>query len=259
MLPTHSLCDCPFLDIDLEHAVLASCDEDLSCALGGEVHTLQVLEVVAPAAHTSACSHDRPKSCRLVRNVREVPLCYAAPVRVVDTLLRNGQDALLGEEELLDRPVGGGMAAVRGVAFERWAVERGNAPLYGCKLVQLGWVWRGRAHEAIAGPQQLLRRVKGKGRYRRGRVVRSRGRQLHDGELYTHQLLNAVQSMHWTAGASCIGGALPRPSPPPCWQRVHRCSVPVTQLRHASDILVVSQKASRGAVNEVEATRRVDA
>ncbi len=53
---THDLRYGPFLDIDLEHLVLASCNQDLSGALGGEVHALQILELVAPTAYTLANS-----------------------------------------------------------------------------------------------------------------------------------------------------------------------------------------------------------
>ena len=71
-------------------------------------------------------------------NVREMPLCNSAPVCVVNTLLRYRQDTLLGEQELLDWSIVYSMAAIGGVSFERRAVERSDAPLYGCELVQQG-------------------------------------------------------------------------------------------------------------------------
>lgn len=69
-------------------------------------------------------------------NIRQVPLCYASPVRIVDTLLRDREDALLGEEELLDWPFRGSMAAVGGISFECCAIVGGNAALCGCELIQ---------------------------------------------------------------------------------------------------------------------------
>jgi hypothetical protein len=65
-----------------------------------------------------------------------VPLCDAASVSVVNTLLRDGQDTLLGEEELPDRAFGGDMGAVRSVSLESGAVERSNAPLCRSEWVQ---------------------------------------------------------------------------------------------------------------------------
>lgn len=63
-------------------------------------------------------------------DVRQVPLCDAASVSVVNALLRDGQDALLGEEELPDWAFGGGMGTVRSVSLESGAVEGSDAPLY---------------------------------------------------------------------------------------------------------------------------------
>lgn len=71
-------------------------------------------------------------------NIHEMPLCYSAPVGVVDALLRYRQHALFGEEELLDWSIVDSMTAVRGVAFECRAVERSDAPLCGCESVQQG-------------------------------------------------------------------------------------------------------------------------
>jgi hypothetical protein len=73
-----------------------------------------------------------------IANIRQVPLCYAAPVRVVNTLLRDGQDTLLGEEELFDGSFSSRMSAVGGVAFECSAIEGGNAPLWVYETVQQG-------------------------------------------------------------------------------------------------------------------------
>lgn len=125
---------------------------------------------------------------------------------VVHALLRHREYALLGEEELLDRPFGGGMAAVGGITLEGCAVEGSNAPLLRCKLAAQDRCCLG-THEAVAGPQQFLGRIKGKGRYRRGRVVRSWRRQLHECKLQAHQLLFAHDVSQLIPGASGIGGA----------------------------------------------------
>lgn len=53
-----------------------------------------------------------PLAAVVLSNVRQVPLGQAASMRVVNALSRNGEDALVGEEELLHRAVGCGMAAV---------------------------------------------------------------------------------------------------------------------------------------------------
>ncbi len=84
-----------------------------------------------------------------------------------------------------DRPFGGGMAAVGGITLEGCAVEGSNAPLLRCKLAAQDRCCLG-THEAVAGPQQFLGRIKGKGRYRRGRVVRSWRRQLHECKLHVY-------------------------------------------------------------------------
>lgn len=69
----------------------------------------------------------------LVANIRQMPLCESAAVGVMDALFRDGEDALLGEEKLLDRTVGRRMSAVRSVAFEVRAVEGRDAPLRRCQ------------------------------------------------------------------------------------------------------------------------------
>lgn len=112
-------------------------------------------------------------------------------------------------------------------------------------------------YQAVAGPKQFLRRIKGKSRYGCGRMVRSWRRQLHECKLCIHQSLFTAQCIVWMSWTHWWG--IPRPSPPPYWQHVHRYYVPVTRCRHASDTCVILQKASCGVVSEVEATRRVDA
>ena len=62
-------------------------------------------------------------------NIRQVPLCESATVGIVDALFRDGENALLGEEKLLDGAIGRRMSAVRGVAFEVRAVKGRDAPL----------------------------------------------------------------------------------------------------------------------------------
>jgi len=61
--------------------------------------------------------------------VRQVPLCESAAVGIVNALFRDGENALLGEEELLDGAIGRRMSAVRGIAFEVRAVERRDTPM----------------------------------------------------------------------------------------------------------------------------------
>jgi hypothetical protein len=51
---------------------------------------------------------------------------------IMDALFRNGKDALLSEEELLDRAIGRRMSTVRRVAFEMRAVKGRDAPLQRC-------------------------------------------------------------------------------------------------------------------------------
>jgi hypothetical protein len=110
-----------------------------------------------------------------------MPLCDTATVRVVNALLRDGEDALFGDEELLDGAFGGGVCAVGRVALERGAVERRNSALDARQLgAQLSGPDR-RTHMVVSGPQQLLRRVKGEGGNGRGGMVWSWGWQLHKG------------------------------------------------------------------------------
>lgn len=56
-------------------------------------------------------------------NIRQMPVSEAATVRVVNALFRDGEDALVGEEKLLDGPIGRSMSAVRGISLEVWSVE----------------------------------------------------------------------------------------------------------------------------------------
>jgi hypothetical protein len=62
-------------------------------------------------------------------NVRQVPLGQAAAVGVMNALPGDGDDALIGEEELLYGAIGGCMAAIRGIAFELWTIQRSHASL----------------------------------------------------------------------------------------------------------------------------------
>jgi hypothetical protein len=51
-------------------------------------------------------------SILLMSDVRQMPLCQAATMSIVNALSRDGEDALIGKEELLNGAVGGRMAAV---------------------------------------------------------------------------------------------------------------------------------------------------
>jgi hypothetical protein len=55
-------------------------------------------------------------------DVRQMPLCQTTAVRVVNALSRDGDDALVREQELLNGTVGRCVAAIRRVSFELWAV-----------------------------------------------------------------------------------------------------------------------------------------
>jgi hypothetical protein len=69
---------------------------------------------------------------RPAANIRQMPLCEPAAMGIMDALFRNGKDALLSEEELLDRAIGRRMSTVRRVAFEMRAVKGRDAPLQRC-------------------------------------------------------------------------------------------------------------------------------
>jgi hypothetical protein len=71
---------------------------------------------------------------------------------VVDALSGDGDDALVGEEELLYGAFGGSVAAVRGVTFKLWAIQRRHASLKGHQLSEVQ-IRRGeRTHMAVARP-----------------------------------------------------------------------------------------------------------
>ena len=63
-------------------------------------------------------------------NVRQVPLRYPTTYGEMCALLRNGEDALLGEEELLDGAFASCMSAIRGITLEARAIEGGNSSLH---------------------------------------------------------------------------------------------------------------------------------
>jgi hypothetical protein len=65
----------------------------------------------------------------IIPNIRQMPLCKPTTVGVVNAVLRNGKNALLGEEKLLDGAVGGRMTTVGRVAFEVRAEEGRDASL----------------------------------------------------------------------------------------------------------------------------------
>lgn len=137
-----------------------------------------------------------------------MPLCYAAPVGVVYALFRDREDALLGEEELLDRPFGRSMTAVGGVSLESCAVERGNAPLHRCESVQQGWrqlrcsrgCCRSTAVLETCQRQRSLRAWEG------GVVLEEAAARMQavDAFISYRSLRNAA---HVVRGASSIGGA----------------------------------------------------
>ena len=58
-----------------------------------------------------------------------MPVSEAATVRVVNALFRDGKNALVGEEKLLNGPIGRSMSTVRGISLEVWAVEGRDPPL----------------------------------------------------------------------------------------------------------------------------------
>jgi hypothetical protein len=57
---------------------------------------------------------------------------------VVNALLRDGEHALFGEEELLDRPIRRRMSAVRGIAFEMGTVKGRDTTLHRVSLAASG-------------------------------------------------------------------------------------------------------------------------
>ena len=67
----------------------------------------------------------RSGKCRFLMrsNLRQMPLCKPATEGVMDALLRDGEDTLFREEELLDRAISKRMSTVRGVALEMRAIE----------------------------------------------------------------------------------------------------------------------------------------
>jgi hypothetical protein len=106
-------------------------------------------------------------------NVRQMPLCQATTVGVVDALSRYGEDALIGEEELLHRTIGGCMGTIGSIALELRAIQGGYASLVKYKLPCMRTRLGERIHLVVARPQELLRGVEGESRDRRRRVVRS--------------------------------------------------------------------------------------
>lgn len=69
-------------------------------------------------------------------------MCEAAPVGVMDALLGDGEDALVGEEELLNRAVGRRVSAIRGISFKVRSIK-GRDPSLGsvsCNALQAGRV-----------------------------------------------------------------------------------------------------------------------
>lgn len=114
-------------------------------------------------------------------NVRQVPLCKSAAVRVVDALPRHGKDAFVGEQELLNGAFGGRMTAKRGVAFELRSVEGADPALSECQHGAAGHGVGKRTHMVVSRPQQLLGGVESERRDGCGGLVRSRRRQLSYG------------------------------------------------------------------------------
>jgi hypothetical protein len=109
-------------------------------------------------------------------DIRQMPLCQAAAVGVVNALPRDREDASVGEQKLFDGTFGGCMGAIRGVALELWAIEGRDATLSECEQEDTTKDIGKRTHLIVAGPQQFLGCVKCEGRYRRRRVMGSSGR-----------------------------------------------------------------------------------
>lgn len=134
---TYSVRNDALVYVYLEHVLLTSCDEDLARALGGKVHASQIFEVRASVRWRLAAAHYR--ACT---NIRQMPMCEAAPVGVVDALLGDREDTLVSEEKLLNRAVGRRVSAVRGISFEVRSVK-GCDPSLGsvsCNALQAGRV-----------------------------------------------------------------------------------------------------------------------
>jgi hypothetical protein len=70
-----------------------------------------------------------------------MPLCEPTAVGVVNALLRDRKNALLGEEKLLDRSFGKLVPTVGRIFFEMRAVERSHASLIivRMKVVRAGY------------------------------------------------------------------------------------------------------------------------
>ena len=105
----------------------------------------------------------------------------AAAVRVVDALLGDGEDALVGEEELLDGPVGRCVSSIGRVSLEVRAVKGRDAALGASSATRHGRAAAcERTHMVVACPQQLLGRVEGEGRDGHGREMWTGGWELDD-------------------------------------------------------------------------------
>jgi hypothetical protein len=68
-MQTHCVYDNALFDIDFEHLLLTSCNQDLARSFGGEVHALEVYKVRAPVCHISA----RAASSSLRHRVQRTP------------------------------------------------------------------------------------------------------------------------------------------------------------------------------------------
>jgi hypothetical protein len=70
----------------------------------------------------------------------------------MNALSGNGEDALVGEEELFNGAIGGGMATKRGVAVELRSVKGGDAALPKRKQEATGEGIGKRTHMVVASP-----------------------------------------------------------------------------------------------------------
>jgi hypothetical protein len=112
------------------------------------------------------------------------------------------------------------MATVRSISFEARAVEGGDATLpheSDWPYCQPTWQNVRSTHILVAGPEKFLRRIKSTCGYLRRRMMRTRRRQLDDGELSRDQ-------HPFTGRYSCFRHAserqqqeldVPRPNRPP--------------------------------------------
>lgn len=154
-----------------------------------------------------------------IKNVRQMPLCYPATYGEVCALLRNGEDALLGEEELLHGAFTSCMSAIRGIALEAGAIEGGNPSLH-LLLVRgtIGCYWPTYSHThypSIAVPVWCRKR-RSLSAWQDGVVQAEEAVRLR-ATCYQRRVCESSRLYHaWVSGALAhTRGAVPRPNRPP--------------------------------------------